>query len=65
MSMIGDGRTDGLVRRAAGWVLRATLSKSSDRGDPEYFRPARTLRGAPERGTHRTSPFRGEFMGTM
>src|SRR5713101_796628 len=42
--------TDGLVRRAARWVLRATLGKSSDRGEPECFRPARTLREAPERG---------------
>jgi hypothetical protein len=65
MSMIGDGRTDGLVRRAPRWVLRATLGESSDRGEPECFRPARTLREAPERGAHRTSPFRGEFMGTM
>ena len=47
MSMIADGRTDGLVRRAARWVLRATLGKSSDRGEPECFRPARTLREAP------------------
>src|SRR5260221_4427599 len=47
--MIGDGRTDGLVRRAPRWVLRATLGKSSDRGEPECFRPARTLREAIER----------------
>src|SRR5258708_38357400 len=52
MSMIGEwgGRPMGLVRRAARWVLRATLGKSSDRGEPECFRPARTLREAPERG---------------
>ena len=65
MSMIGDGRTDGLVRRAPRWVLRATLGESSDRGEPECFRPAQTLGEAPERGAHRTSPFRGEVMGTM
>ena len=36
--------------QSARWVLRATLGKSSDRGEPECFRPARTLREAPERG---------------
>jgi hypothetical protein len=50
MSMIGDGRTDDFGSQSARWVLRPTLGKSSDRGEPECFRPARTLREAPERG---------------
>src|SRR6266404_4938477 len=37
--------------QSARWVLRATLGKSSDCGEPECFRPARTLREAPERGS--------------
>jgi hypothetical protein len=42
MLMIGDGRTEGPMTgsQSAGWVLRAMLGKSSDRGEPECFRPA-------------------------
>ncbi len=50
MSMIGDGKKDRWTgSQSARWVLRATLGKSSDRGEPEYFRAAGTLREAPGR----------------
>src|SRR6266478_1150198 len=48
MSMIGDGKRDRWTgSQSARWVLRATLGKSSDRGEPECFRAAWTLREAP------------------
>jgi hypothetical protein len=65
MSMIGAGRTDGLIRRAARWVWMVTLGKSSDRGEPECLRPAGTLREAPSAQPIERHPFRGGFMATM
>ncbi len=48
--MIGNGKGPMTGSQSARWVLRATLGKSSDRGESECFRPSRTLREAPERG---------------
>src|SRR5882762_890265 len=46
--MTGDLEKDPMTgSQSARWVLRATLGKSPDRGEPECFRPARTLREAP------------------
>src|SRR5712675_2862102 len=36
------GKTDGTGSQSARWVLRATLGKSSDRGEPECFRKTQT-----------------------
>jgi len=39
MSMIGDWKKGPMTgSQSARWVLRATLGKSSDRGEPECFR---------------------------